>query len=203
MPAGPVPAAVAFAPVGTQPSTAAPPGSLSTVSKNDTSSADVRTARTPVPSIPHASMIARRVRHQPPGLGAAASRPPRHCAESRSTHRSSPLPGRSARSRERSEKYSRSRGRNPSPARRSGSGNRSSGSGHAAACAGSARAAVTRAANCARRKPQRSPTEANGRRSRQRSRVISYGSPVRSRAATAMTLSTEPSTQCSCPITER
>lgn len=146
MPAILIPAVVAFAP-DAQPATAAPPGSLSTVSKNVTSSVEVRTARTPIPSDPHASMTARRVRNQPRRC------PPSHCAESRSTHRNSPLPGRSDRSLDRSEKYSRSPGRNsgraalPGEPGRPGSGNRSSGSGHNAACAGFSRAAVTLAAS--------------------------------------------------------
>jgi hypothetical protein len=233
--------------------TAAPPGSLSTVSKNVTSSAEVRTARTPIPSAPHASMTARRVRDQPrgwpdpgltapgcpglatpgcpglaapgcPGLatsgcpGLAAPGRPRppdgqrsssHTAESRSTHRNSPLPGRSDRSLDRSEKYSRSPGRNSGlQAGRGepggpGSGKRSSGSGHATACAGSSRAAVTLAASCDSRKPQRSPIDANGLRPRRRSRVISYGIPSRSLQASAVTVRTDPSTQRSSPITER
>jgi hypothetical protein len=202
MPASLIPVVVALAP-DAQPATAAPPGSLSTVSKNVTSSAEVRTARTPIPSDPHASMTARRVRHQPFRCS------PSHSAESRSTQRNSPLPGRSDRSLDRSEKYSRSPGRNsgrtarPGEPGRSGSGNRSSGSGHAAACAGSSRAAVTLPASWVSRKPQRSPTEANGLRPRLRSRVISYGMPSRSLHATAVTARMDPSTQSSSPITER
>ena len=216
-----IPAAVAFAPADAEAATAAPPGSLSTVSKNFTSSAEVRTARTPIPSAPHASMTARRVRDQPdPGLTASGC--PRlpdgrcsstHSAESRSTHRNSPLPGRSDRSLDRSEKYSRSPSRNSGrdtrpgepgcPARCPGSGKRSSGSGHATACAGSSRAAVTLAASCDSRKPQRSPIDANGLRPRRRARVISYGIPSRSLQATAVTVKIDPSTQRSSPITER
>jgi hypothetical protein len=230
-----IPAVVAFGPADAEAATAAPPGSLSTVSKNVTSSAEVRTARTPIPSAPHASMTARRVRDQPPGrpdpgLTAPGSPGPldghclsSHTAESRSTHRNSPLPGRSDRSLDRSEKYSRSPGRNsrreirpgepgepagagepggPSPGG-PGSGKRSSGSGHATACAGSSRAAVTLAASCESRKPQRSPIEANGLHPRRRSRVISYGTPSRSLQASAVTVRTDPSTQRSSPITER
>jgi hypothetical protein len=221
--------AVAFASADAEGATAAPPGSLSTVSKNVTSSADVRTARTPTPSAPHASMTARRVRDQPPGWpdpgltspacpSLTAPGSPRlpdgrcsssHTAESRSTHRNSPLPGRSDRSLDRSEKYSRSPGRNsrretrPGEPGCPGSGKRSSGSGHATACAGSSRAAVTLAASCDSRKPQRSPIDANGLRPRRRSRVISYGMPSRSLQASAVTVRTDPSTQRSSPITER
>ncbi len=46
-------------------------GSLSTVSKNVTSSAEVRTARMPIPPAPHASMTARRVSCHPPRSTAA------------------------------------------------------------------------------------------------------------------------------------
>jgi hypothetical protein len=237
--------AVAFASADAEGATAAPPGSLSTVSKNVTSSAEVRTARTPIPSAPHASMTARRVRDQPPGWpdpgltapevpgltapacpgltapacpGLTAPEPTRppdgrcassHTAESRSTHRNSPVPGRSDRSLDRSEKYSRSPGRNsrretrPGEPGCPGSGKRSSGSGHATACAGSSRAAVTLAASCDSRKPQRSPIDANGLRPRRRSRVISYGIPSRSLQASAVTVRTDPSTHRSSPITER
>src|SRR5262249_31868110 len=204
--------------------TCPPTGSLSTVSKNVTSSAEVRTARRPIPSAPHASMTARRVSRQPPGWPREPRpRPPSHSAESRSTQRNSPLPRRAPRSRERSERSPRPEGRRParpaSPAgsrpgaaqfslrtpqtptgtlgtpqtpvasgppdrapgsedrpgegQRQGSGNLSSGSGHAVACSGSWRAAVTLAASCASRKPQRSPTDANGLRPRPRSRGIS------------------------------
>jgi hypothetical protein len=216
-----IPAVVAFGPTDAGPATAAPPGSLSTVSKNVTSSAEVRTARTPIPSAPHTSMTARRVRDQPapwPDPGVAAPILSSQTAESRSTHRNSPLPGRSDRSLDRSEKYSRSPGRNSRRETRlgeagesggagtpgsPGSGKRSSGSGHASACAGSSRAAVTLAASCDSRKPQRSPIEANGLRPRRRSRVISYGTPSRSLQASAVTVSTDPSTQRSSPITER
>jgi hypothetical protein len=220
-----IPAVVAFAPADAEVATAAPPGSLSTVSKNCTSSDEVRTARTPIPSAPHASMTARRVRDQPPGwpdpglTGPGCPRLPdgrrssSHSAESRSTHRNSPLPGRSDRSLDRSEKYSRSPGRNSGretrpgepgcPARWPGSGKRSSGSGHATACAGSSRAAVTLAASCDSRKPQRSPIDANGLRPRRRVSVISYGIPSRSLQATAVTVKIDPSTQRSSPITER
>jgi hypothetical protein len=222
-----VPAVVAFAAADAGAATAAPPGSLSTVSKNATSSAEVRTARTPIPSAPHASMTARRVSDQPPGWPdprrAARAGPylpdgvcsSSHTAESRSTHRSSPVPGKSDRSLDRSAKYSRSPGRNSARAARPGtpgcpgcpgcpgSGKRSSGSGHATACAGSSRAAVTPAASCDNRKPQRSPTDANGSRPRRRSRVISYGVPTRSLQARAVTVRIDPSTQRSSPITER
>jgi hypothetical protein len=224
-----VPAVVAFASADAEGATAAPPGSLSTVSKNVTSSVEVRTARTPIPSAPHASMTARRVRDQPPGwpdpgltapefsalIAPGYPRQPdgrcssSHTAESRSTHRNSPLPGRSDRSLDRSEKYSRSPGRNsrretrPGEPGCPGSGKRSSGSGHATACAGSSRAAVTLAASCDSRKPQRSPIDANGLRPRRRSRVISYGIPSRSLQASAVTVRTDPSTQRSSPITER
>ncbi len=177
----PVPASLfpaAWAPADARAQACPPAGSLSTVSKNVTSSAEVRTARRPIPSAPHASMTARRVSRQPPGRPRAPGRrPPSHSAESRSTHRNSPLPGRSSGFLERSKKYSRSAGRNPAPTpppgRGPGSGKRSSGSGHTLASSGSSRAAVTLAASCASRKPQRSPTEANGLRPRLRSRVIS------------------------------
>jgi hypothetical protein len=222
-----IPAVVAFAPADAEATTSF--ASLSTVSKNVTSSTEVRTARTPIPSAPHASMTARRVSDQNPSrpdprrtparcpYRPDAHRPSSHCAESRSTHRNSPLPGRSDRSLDRSEKYSRSPGRNSGPAIRpdgpdgpggpgsggSGSGKRSSGSGHAIACAGSSRAAVTLAASCDSRKPQRSPIDAKGLRPRQRSRVISYGIPSRSRQARAATVRIDPSTQRSSTITER
>jgi hypothetical protein len=232
-----IPAVVDFAPPDADAATAAPPGSLSTVSKNVTSSAEVRTARTPIPSAPHASMTARRVRDQPPGRPGPGltepgcpglteagcpgltepgrPRPPdghcssSHTAESWSTHRNSPLPGRSDRSLDRSEKYSRSPGRNsglrawPGEPGCPGSGKRSSGSGHATACAGSSRAAVTLAASCDSRKPQRSPIDPNGLRPLRRSRVISYGIPSRSLQASAVTVRTDPSTQRSSPMTER
>jgi hypothetical protein len=217
-----IPAVIAFTPADAEAATAA--GSLSTVSKNVTSSAEVRTARTPIPSAPHASITARRVRDQPPGrpdpglsTPGCPGRPdghrsPSHTAESRSTHRNSPLPGRSDRSLDRSEKYSRSPGRNsgredwpggPAAPDGPGSGKRSSGSGHTMACAGSSRAAVTLAASRDSRKPQRSPIDANGLRPRRRSRVISYGIPSRSLQASAVTVKTDPSTQRSSPITER
>jgi hypothetical protein len=220
-----IPAVIAFTPADAEATTAT--GSLSTVSKNVTSSAEVRTARTPIPPAPHASITARRVRDQPPGWpdpGLSAPgcprrpdghRSPSHTAESRSTHRNSPLPGRSDRSLDRSEKYSRSPGRNsgredwpggpaaPAAPGGPGSGKRSSGSGHTAACAGSSRAAVTLAASRDSRKPQRSPIDANGLRPRRRSRVISYGIPSRSLQASAVTVKTDPSTQCSSLITER
>jgi hypothetical protein len=211
-----IPAVIAFTPADAEATTAT--GSLSTVSKNVTSSAEVRTARTPIPSAPHASITARRVRDQPsgwpdPGLSSPGcprwldgQRSPSHTAESRSTHRNSPLPGRSDRSLDRSEKYSRSPGRNSGredwpggP----GSGKRSSGSGHTTACAGSSRAALTLAPSRDSRNPQRSPIDANGLRPRRRSRVISYGIPSRSLQASAVTVKTDPSTQCSSPITER
>lgn len=200
----------AWAPADVQAVAPATSGSPSTVSKNVISSAEVGTARTAIPSVPHASMTARRVSRQP-GWSRASPRPrpPSHSAESRSTHRNSPWPGRSDRSRERSEKYSRSPGRNPravtcpEPDGWPGSGKRSSGSGHAAACSGSSRAAVTLAASCDSRKPHRSPTEANGLRPRLISSVSSYGFPARSLHATATTVRTEPSTQRSAPITER
>jgi hypothetical protein len=229
-----IPAVIAFTPADAEAATAA--GSLSTVSKNVTSSAEVRTARTPIPSAPHASITARRVRDQPPGrpdpglsTPGCPGRPdshrsPSHTAESRSTHRNSPLPGRSDRSLDRSEKYSRSPGRNsgredwpggsdgpaapggpaaPAAPGGPGSGKRSSGSGHTMACAGSSRAAVRLAASRDSRKPQRSPIDANGLRPRRRSRVISYGIPSRSLQASAVTVKTDPSTQRSSPITER
>ena len=98
--------------------------SVRTVSKNATSSAEVRTARTPTPPVPQASMTARRVSRQLPGPPAggrtAATRregcpvpmhSPSQTALDRSTQRSSPVPGRSARSRARSVKYSWSPGR--------------------------------------------------------------------------------------------
>jgi hypothetical protein len=226
-----IPAVIAFTPADAEATTAT--GSLSTVSKNVTSSAEVRTARTPIPSAPHASITARRVRDQPsgwpdPGLSSPGfprwldgQRSPSHTAESRSTHRNSPLPGRSDRSLDRSEKYSRSPGRNsgredwpggpaapatpatPATPVAPGSGKRSSGSGHTTACAGSSRAALTLAPSRDSRNPQRSPIDANGLRPRRRSRVISYGIPSRSLQASAVTVKTDPSTQCSSPITER
>jgi hypothetical protein len=119
-------------------------------------------------------MTARRLsRQQPAWPGAPVRRPPSHSAESRSTQRSSPLPGRSPGSLERSEKYSRSPGLNSSVDTGRGSGNLSSGSGQDLACSGSSRAAVTLTASCDNRKPHRSPTEANGLRPALRSSVTS------------------------------
>jgi hypothetical protein len=185
------------------PADSAGSGSVRTVSKNATSSAEVRTARTPIPSAPQASMTARLLsRHLPcppdgcrpgharspggccpgaccpgaccpgmwcpatccpgtccPGMCCPASpcpgcgcgpvpmHSPSHSALDRSTQRSSPVPGRSARSRDRSVKYSWSPGREPVSGPAHAAGNRSSGSGQAAACSGSMRAALIRAAN--------------------------------------------------------
>jgi len=181
-----------------------------------TSSADVSTARTPVPRSPHASTTARRLSCQWPGpvlalpapalAWPAAGLPWCQCALDLSTQRISPPPGGSLRSFDRSVKYSRSPGWKASGAPRTaspGTGNLSSGSGHAQACAGSAIAACTWAASAASRCPQRSPTTANGWRSSASRSVTSYAWPARSRHGTAATLRSEPSTQRSTPITER
>jgi len=185
----------------------APSGSLRTVSKNTTNSAEVSTARTPVPRSPHASSTARRLSRQRPRLTPLLI-PVSVCqrAVDRSRHRISPLPGRSARSSDLSVKYSLSPGSNIAAtgtapvsgagmSHAPGTGNLSSGSGHDFACSGSSRAAWTCAASLASWWPQRWPTIANGCESLASSSVSSYGRPSRSWQGTAATLSREPSTQ--------
>jgi len=104
---------------GTSAATRASP--VTTVSKNATSSAEVRTARTPTPPDPHASITARRESRHPPWPAAAGRgvarwwgptpvHSPSQTALDRSTQRSSPDPGGSPRSRDRSAKYSWSPG---------------------------------------------------------------------------------------------